>query len=79
MMESHEPQLQEALAAFEEYMLYDAGNRAQQLLIMEGYIERHCMPTALAWPEHREEFLMHTGKLAPAPPASLLAIGFLIK
>jgi hypothetical protein len=76
MMESKEPQLQEALAAFEEYALYDAGNRAQQILLREGYTERHCMPTALVWLEHREEFLMCTGKHAPAPPTSRLALDF---
>jgi hypothetical protein len=63
-MENEVLRLQEALAAFEDYAPYDATNLNQQLLLREECAERYCMPTALAWQEHREEFLMRSGEYA---------------
>lgn len=78
-MESKQSQRQEALAAVEDYAPYDATNLNQQLLLREGYIERHCMPTALAGSGHREEFLMRSGEHPSAPTISRLAPGLQIK
>jgi hypothetical protein len=64
IMENEALQLQEALATFEDCTPYDPANHTLQLLLKAGYIERHCMPTALAGSDHREEFLMRCGEHA---------------
>jgi len=61
-MESKTILLQKIMSSFEDYALYDPTDPNQQILLRTGYIERHCMPTPLAWAgeEHRVEFLMRT-------------------
>lgn len=72
-MENEALQEREAFTAFEDCTPYDPANHTQQLLLRKGYIERHCMPKALAGPDHRKEFLMRSGEHVSKSTISRLA------